>query len=207
MRVPFIAVFIKDAYTRTISSHSSPASFSPCPFPYQGHPLTFPPDNGGRACAVQLTRIVYARAHTNVPTLGAGAGWRGHLKKVKRTPETATARPRQFYCALKNTHGGFRVRRNEEMVISSSRTLFICLLPNFLRATDRAIQMTIMVRFRPKTMQLAPIMIPRPRLSVSEKLYIAYTLLLWCLKIKIIKSQVGLKNCTILKGYCENFVQ
>lgn len=115
LRVPFIAVFTKDAYTRTISSHSSPASFSPCPFPYQGHPLTFPPDNGGRACAVQLTRIVYARAHTNVPTLGAGAGWRGHLKKVKRTPETATARPRQFYCALKNTHGGFRVRRNEEI--------------------------------------------------------------------------------------------
>lgn len=77
------------------------------------------------------------RARTNVPTLGAGAGWRGHLKKVKRTPETATARPRQFYCALKNTHDGFRIRPNEEMgSLLFTDFIFICLLANFHRKTD-----------------------------------------------------------------------
>lgn len=77
------------------------------------------------------------RARTNVPTLGAGAGWRGHLKKVKLTPETATARPRQFYCALKNTHDGFRFRSNEEMdILLFTNFIFICLLANFHRKTD-----------------------------------------------------------------------
>lgn len=77
------------------------------------------------------------RARTNVPTLGAGAGWRGHLKKVKRTPETATARPRQFYCALKNTHDGLRIRPNEEMGnLLFTDFIFICLLANFHRKTD-----------------------------------------------------------------------
>lgn len=152
LRVPFIAVFTKDAYTRTISSHSSPASFSPCPFPYQGHPLTFPPDNGGRACAAQLTRIVYALAHKRADFRRGGG--------LARAPEEGQAHARNgngkaasvLLCTQEHPRWFSRQTQWGNWSFLLHELYFICLLANFHRETERAVQMTIMVRFRPETM-------------------------------------------------------